>query len=95
MLCQAFSDVLLDAEDVDEEDASDPSLCSSYVKDIYKYLRQLEVSRSRSEVQGASANTDSEPVIGMACSWYSLSPMDFPEALISHPLTLKYKIKLS
>uniref|UniRef100_A0A663F162 Cyclin B1 n=1 Tax=Aquila chrysaetos chrysaetos TaxID=223781 RepID=A0A663F162_AQUCH len=47
MLCQAFSDVLLDAEDVDAEDASDPSLCSSYVKDIYKYLRQLEVSRSR------------------------------------------------
>uniref|UniRef100_A0A8B9M4D8 Cyclin B1 n=1 Tax=Accipiter nisus TaxID=211598 RepID=A0A8B9M4D8_9AVES len=46
-LCQAFSDVLLDVEDVDEEDASDPSLCSSYVKDIYKYLRQLEVSRSR------------------------------------------------
>uniref|UniRef100_A0A663F233 Cyclin B1 n=1 Tax=Aquila chrysaetos chrysaetos TaxID=223781 RepID=A0A663F233_AQUCH len=42
MLCQAFSDVLLDAEDVDAEDASDPSLCSSYVKDIYKYLRQLE-----------------------------------------------------
>ncbi|XP_052633616.1 G2/mitotic-specific cyclin-B1-like [Harpia harpyja] len=41
-LCQAFSDVLLDMEDVDAEDASDPSLCSSYVKDIYKYLRQLE-----------------------------------------------------
>ncbi|XP_074876079.1 G2/mitotic-specific cyclin-B1 [Buteo buteo] len=42
VLCQAFSDVLLDVEDVDAEDASDPSLCSSYVKDIYKYLRQLE-----------------------------------------------------
>ncbi|XP_049651161.1 G2/mitotic-specific cyclin-B1 [Accipiter gentilis] len=46
MLCQAFSDVLLDAEDVDEEDASDPSLCSSYVKDIYKYLRQLEQKKT-------------------------------------------------
>ncbi|GAB0203854.1 G2/mitotic-specific cyclin-B1 [Grus japonensis] len=37
MLCQAFSDVLLDVED-----SSDPNLCSNYVKDIYKYLRDLE-----------------------------------------------------
>ncbi|NXH79377.1 CCNB1 protein, partial [Hydrobates tethys] len=46
MLCQAFSDVLLDVEDIDAED-DDPSLCSNYVKDIYKYLRHLEVGRSR------------------------------------------------
>lgn len=52
MLCQAFSDVLLDVED-----SSDPNLCSNYVKDIYKYLRDLEVGRNRSELQGASANT--------------------------------------
>ncbi|XP_009635576.2 G2/mitotic-specific cyclin-B1 [Egretta garzetta] len=42
VLCQAFSDVLLDVEDVDAEDGADPKLCSDYVKDIYKYLRSLE-----------------------------------------------------
>ncbi|XP_075596586.1 G2/mitotic-specific cyclin-B1 isoform X2 [Balearica regulorum gibbericeps] len=42
VLCQAFSDVLLDVGDVDEKDGSDPNLCSNYVKDIYKYLRDLE-----------------------------------------------------
>ncbi|NXL06231.1 CCNB1 protein, partial [Mesembrinibis cayennensis] len=41
-LCEAFSDVLLDVEDVDVDDGADPNLCSSYVKDIYKYLRDLE-----------------------------------------------------
>ncbi|NXK28494.1 CCNB1 protein, partial [Arenaria interpres] len=47
MLCQAFSDVLLDVEDVDVDDGNNPGLCSNYVKDIYKYLRDLEVGRSR------------------------------------------------
>uniref|UniRef100_A0A8C3KFT2 Cyclin B1 n=1 Tax=Calidris pygmaea TaxID=425635 RepID=A0A8C3KFT2_9CHAR len=47
MLCQAFSDVLLDVEDVDVDDGNNPGLCSNYVKDIYKYLRELEVGRSR------------------------------------------------
>ncbi|NXG93961.1 CCNB1 protein, partial [Stercorarius parasiticus] len=45
MLCQAFSDVLLDVEDVDADDGDDPNLCSSYVKDIYKYLKDLEESK--------------------------------------------------
>jgi hypothetical protein len=43
-LCQAFSDVILAVNDVDAEDGADPNLCSEYVKDIYAYLRQLEVS---------------------------------------------------
>lgn len=43
-LCQAFSDVILAVNDVDAEDGADPNLCSEYVKDIYTYLRQLEVS---------------------------------------------------
>ncbi|NXN53341.1 CCNB1 protein, partial [Rynchops niger] len=43
ILCQAFSDVLLDVVDVDDGD--DPNLCSSYVKDIYKYLRVLEENK--------------------------------------------------
>lgn len=44
-LCQAFSDALLcKIEDIDNEDWENPQLCSDYVKDIYQYLRQLEVS---------------------------------------------------
>ncbi|NWX47861.1 CCNB1 protein, partial [Steatornis caripensis] len=42
MLCQAFSNVLLDVEDVDVEDATDTNFCSDYVNDIYKYLMELE-----------------------------------------------------
>lgn len=43
-LCQAFSDALLcKIEDIDTEDGENPQLCSDYVKDIYQYLRQLEV----------------------------------------------------
>ncbi|CAO2592772.1 G2/mitotic-specific cyclin-B1 [Lemmus lemmus] len=42
-LCQAFSDVILAVSDVDADDGADPNLCSEYVKDIYAYLRQLEV----------------------------------------------------
>nr|Q9DG96.1 RecName: Full=G2/mitotic-specific cyclin-B2 [Oryzias luzonensis]BAB17225.1 cyclin-dependent kinase regulatory subunit cyclin B2 [Oryzias luzonensis] len=41
-LCQAFSEVLLAVQDVDEQDADQPQLCSQYVKDIYKYLHVLE-----------------------------------------------------
>lgn len=44
-LCQAFSDALLcKIEDIDHEDGENPQLCSDYVKDIYQYLRQLEVA---------------------------------------------------
>lgn len=44
-LCQAFSDVILSSaiRDVDADDYENPMLCSEYVKDIYKYLRELEV----------------------------------------------------
>lgn len=47
-LCQAFSDVMLHAavRDVDADDYDNPMLCSEYVKDIYKYLRQLEASET-------------------------------------------------
>ncbi|XP_006902839.1 PREDICTED: G2/mitotic-specific cyclin-B2 [Elephantulus edwardii] len=46
-LCQAFSDTLLcKIEDIDNEDGENPQLCSDYVKDIYQYLRQLEVLQS-------------------------------------------------
>ncbi|KAI3361946.1 hypothetical protein L3Q82_012304, partial [Scortum barcoo] len=45
-LCQAFSDVMLHTaiRDVDADDYDNPMLCSEYVKDIYKYLRQLEAT---------------------------------------------------
>lgn len=42
-LCQAFSDALLAVEDIDGGDSDMPQLCSEYVKDIYVYLRGLEV----------------------------------------------------
>ncbi|CAL1604463.1 unnamed protein product [Knipowitschia caucasica] len=41
-LCQAFSEALLTVEDMDEEDCDLPQLCSHYVKDIYRYLHELE-----------------------------------------------------
>lgn len=85
MLCQAFSDVLLDVQDPDVNDGDDPYLCGSYVKDIYKYLRDLEVGRGRSELYGVSADTVN-PSLEV---WLraSLSPTDFPEVLISDPAT--------
>ncbi|NXK04477.1 CCNB2 protein, partial [Herpetotheres cachinnans] len=46
-LCQAFSDVLLNnVEDIDADDSGNPQLCSDYVKDIYQYLRELELQQS-------------------------------------------------
>ncbi|XP_030598495.1 G2/mitotic-specific cyclin-B1 [Archocentrus centrarchus] len=47
-LCQAFSDVILNTaiRDVDADDHDNPMLCSEYVKDIYKYLRQLEIEQN-------------------------------------------------
>ncbi|XP_005052064.1 PREDICTED: G2/mitotic-specific cyclin-B2 [Ficedula albicollis] len=46
-LCQAFSDVLLNnVEDIDAEDWENPQLCSDYVKDIYLYLRELELQQA-------------------------------------------------
>ncbi|NXQ55305.1 CCNB2 protein, partial [Anthoscopus minutus] len=46
-LCQAFSDVLLNnVEDIDADDWENPQLCSDYVKDIYLYLRELELQQS-------------------------------------------------
>lgn len=47
-LCQAFSEALLAVQDVDEQDADLPQLCSQYVKDIYEYLHVLEVTCSLS-----------------------------------------------
>ncbi|KAM4592412.1 G2/mitotic-specific cyclin-B2-like [Odontesthes bonariensis] len=45
-LCQAFSEMLLTVQDVDEQDADLPQLCSEYVKDIYSYLHVLEVQQA-------------------------------------------------
>ncbi|XP_053319733.1 G2/mitotic-specific cyclin-B2-like [Spea bombifrons] len=42
-LCQAFSDILNHVEDIDAEDTDNPQLCSDYVKDVYNYLKHLEV----------------------------------------------------
>ncbi|XP_059808443.1 G2/mitotic-specific cyclin-B2 isoform X2 [Hypanus sabinus] len=45
-LCQAFSGTLLEIEDIDAEDGGNPQLCSQYIKDIYKYLHQLEMQQT-------------------------------------------------
>ncbi|XP_051875737.1 G2/mitotic-specific cyclin-B1-like isoform X1 [Pristis pectinata] len=42
----AFSVAILPVEDVDINDGNNPVLCSNYVKDIYKYLRQLEIEQA-------------------------------------------------
>lgn len=43
-LSVAFSTQRLNVEDIDAADAGSPQLVTEYVNDIYKYLRQLEVS---------------------------------------------------
>ncbi|XP_060924500.1 G2/mitotic-specific cyclin-B2 [Limanda limanda] len=48
-LCRSFSEQLLSVQDVDEQDAEQPQLCSQYVKDIYKYLHVLEVEQAVQE----------------------------------------------
>ncbi|XP_037103417.1 G2/mitotic-specific cyclin-B2-like isoform X1 [Syngnathus acus] len=44
-LCQVFANAQLSVKDVDEEYDDMPLLCSGFVKDIYKYLHQLEVEQ--------------------------------------------------
>uniref|UniRef100_S4R4W9 Cyclin B2 n=1 Tax=Petromyzon marinus TaxID=7757 RepID=S4R4W9_PETMA len=45
-LCQAFSDALINIQDIDAADAANPQLCSEYVKDIYVYMKTLEKEQS-------------------------------------------------
>ena len=40
----AYSSGLLQVDDIDVEDAENPQLVSEYIKDIYLYLRYMEVS---------------------------------------------------
>ncbi|XP_069480483.1 G2/mitotic-specific cyclin-B2-like isoform X2 [Ambystoma mexicanum] len=42
-LCQAFSGALINIEEIDEDD--NPQQCCGYVKDIFLYLRQLELEQ--------------------------------------------------
>ncbi|XP_069480484.1 G2/mitotic-specific cyclin-B2-like isoform X1 [Ambystoma mexicanum] len=42
-LCQAFSGALINIEEIDKDD--NPQQCSGYVKDIFLYLRQLELEQ--------------------------------------------------
>ncbi|KFV91418.1 G2/mitotic-specific cyclin-B1, partial [Eurypyga helias] len=53
MLHQAFLEILFQEEDLNAQDIStDVVLCCSYWKDIYKYLREFEVGRSRPRYLG-------------------------------------------
>ena len=40
-VASAFTELAID--DIDQQEADNPQLCSEYAKDIYKYLRELEV----------------------------------------------------
>ncbi|XP_029025213.2 G2/mitotic-specific cyclin-B1 [Betta splendens] len=66
-LCQAFSDVMLHTaiRDVDADDYDNPMLCSEYVKDIYKYLRQLEVEQNvkPSYLQGQEVTSNMRAIL--------------------------------
>ena len=45
--CVQVADALNDQlviDDIDSQEADNPQLCSEYAKDIYRYLRKLEVS---------------------------------------------------
>ena len=37
-------------EDIDESDKDNPQLCSEYVKEIYEYMRELEVESRFTEM---------------------------------------------
>ena len=41
-ITEALSEQLL-IEDIDSQDADNPQLCAEYAKDIYKYMKKLEV----------------------------------------------------
>jgi hypothetical protein len=70
-LCQAFSDALLcKIEDIDNEDRENPQLCSDYVKDIYQYLRQLEVAGPF--CLGCTSNVDFTGMCGERCQLVKL-----------------------
>ncbi|XP_041041283.1 G2/mitotic-specific cyclin-B1-like [Carcharodon carcharias] len=43
---EAFSNEILPVEDVDISDGNNPMLCSEYVKDVYKYLHELETKQA-------------------------------------------------
>lgn len=43
----AFSQQLV-IENIDENDRENPQLCAEYVKEIYEYMRELEVCTSPS-----------------------------------------------
>ncbi|OXB80877.1 UNVERIFIED_CONTAM: hypothetical protein H355_016894 [Colinus virginianus] len=45
-LCKAFSCMLLEGETLNAEDCVDFYLCSDYERDIYNYLRDLEMKQA-------------------------------------------------
>lgn len=70
-LCQAFSDVILDTavRDVDADDYDNPMLCSDYVKDIYKYLRQLEACETILNAKSIWYPSAPHALLGLTSFW--------------------------
>ena len=44
----------LHIDDIDTSDADNPQLCAEYVKEIYQYMRELEVSLNISHILALS-----------------------------------------
>ncbi|EMP36536.1 G2/mitotic-specific cyclin-B1 [Chelonia mydas] len=90
VLCQAFSDVLLEVKDVDADDGADPNLCSEYVKDIYGYLRDLEdnsVPKKMLQLVGVTA-------MFIASKYEEMYPPEIGDfAFVTDHTYTKYQIK--
>lgn len=44
MATQLAQQLSIPIDDIDSADSDNPQLCAEYVKDIYQYMRMLEVS---------------------------------------------------
>ena len=54
-------------EDIDAGDKVDPQLASDYVKDIYSYLRQLEVRVQRVCDRSVVLTSHTKTLLSLAC----------------------------
>lgn len=60
-------------EDIDESDHDNPQLCSEYVKEIYEYMRQLEVRDCVSRFPESIIGSQGMAIISCVCELVPLS----------------------
>ena len=56
-MAQSMQNLRLASTNVDEGDSDNPFMCTEYVKDIYKYLKELEASLIRIHITRMSCVT--------------------------------------